>query len=205
MVSATLPAATVIGDVGSGPLNGYSVGNRSVSQVFQAPAADNVLTEWQFQVAGFVPNRGFTTNISLLIYDWNGTITLSVPHLSVSIPWPAATGLVSLSGLNIPLVSGQTYVAVYDTGDYRDQTIGFYSNNPYPDGRAAFANDIAGLNASAATNLDTVFSATFVHASAGQAPSVPEPATSSLLLAGAGVAIIRRIQRGRHGYGTRSN
>lgn len=196
LAAGTLPAVTIIGDVGAGPAIGYAVGNRRVSQIFTVPAVDNVLTEWQFQAAAFVPNRGFTTNISLLIYDWNGTITPSVPHFSTSVAWPASTGLVTFTGLNIPLVSGQAYVALYDTGDYRDQTIGFYANDPYAGGYGAFANDIAGLNAFAGRNFDTVFSATFVQGPSGvpanPPSSVPEPTTVSLLLGGASLVAIRR-------------
>src|SRR4051812_19740774 len=84
-----LCADTVIGDLGAGPV-AYAVGPHLIGQTFTVPTPDNVLTQWQFNVAGFVPFRGFTTSIIMTILDWPG-LANPVSHFGTSIPWPAAS------------------------------------------------------------------------------------------------------------------
>ena len=172
--------AAVIGNLTSASL-AFVSGRSFTGQTFTVPTPENVLTGWQFWVAGFLPSHGFTTEIGLAIYDWNGGLTCPcLPLYSTSIPWPAAPGVYSLTGLSVPLVSGQSYVAVYSTGDYSGATIGIHDINIYPDGQLLLGQSLTQLGTDAPiwTGFDTGFAGTFE----GSAAAVPEPSLFPILL-----------------------
>lgn len=198
LCGATLTADTIIGDLNPGP-HGYSIGHRMTGQVFTVPT-DNVLTTWQFDLFGWIPFRGFTTNIGVAIYDWTGDLTPPLLAYYVNfMPWPTTTGTVSLTGLDLPLVSGQTYITIYFTGDYSDRAIGLFGDY-YSGGQAGFGNDFLELAADVPLrpNFDTVFRATFT--ASPQASGAPEPSSLALVsiatIIAAGSRLRRRIGRG---------
>ena len=150
LCGAALSADTIIGDLNSGAA-GYTSGYHYAAQTFTVPA-DNVLTSWQFGVAGWLPFHGFTDTLNLFIKDWTGDLTTPSPsYLNASTPWPTTTGVVSFTGLDVPLVSGQSYVAIYLLGDYSGSAIGFYGANKYTGGQLLVGQDFAQLGASAAS------------------------------------------------------
>ena len=176
----TANATAVIGNLTTASL-GFLSGERFSGQTFTVPSPDNILTDWQFWVAGFQPGHGSTNTIGFAIYDWTGTLTCPcVPLFATSIPWPATPSVFSLSGLNVPLASGQTYVTVYDTGDYSGSTIGFHDINIYPDGQFATGVTLLqlGFDAPMWTGFDTGFRAAF---EASVASDVPEPSFFPIL------------------------
>jgi hypothetical protein len=154
------------------------------------------LTEWRFWVAGFLPFHGFTTDIGIAIYDWNGGLTCPcLPQYSTFIPWPATTGIYDLTGLNVPLVSGQSYVTVYSTGDYSGQTIGIHDIDIYPSGQLLLGQSLTQLGTDAPiwTGFDTGFAGTFE--GAAPATGAPEPSLFPILILIAIVAAWRRAPR----------
>ncbi len=194
----TLSANTVIGDLGSGS-PAHALGNRFIGQVFTVPTPDNILDTWQFSVAGFVAGQGTTTDISVIIADYPGLTSGITSHYGTSVPWPATTSVVTLSGLNLALNSGQTYVTIYDIGNYSGLTIGFYGSNLYAGGQGLFGQSFAGLETSAPgfANLDTDFAATFLGTTASP---VPEPSFFPILLLSALAAGCKqRLDKQRRG------
>jgi len=190
----TANATAVIGNLTSASL-GFISGRSFNGQTFTVPSPENVLTEWQFWVEAFQPFHGFTTEIGIAIYDWNGALTCPcLPHYSTSIPWPTAVGVFSLTGLNVPLVSGQTYVTVYSTGDYSGSTIGFHDINIYPDGQFLTGQSLTqlGIDAPIWTGFDTGFAATFDAAPAAGAPEPSFFPIFTLIAAIAGCRVVAR-------------
>ncbi|HEY1241462.1 MAG TPA: hypothetical protein VGF16_12945 [Bryobacteraceae bacterium] len=174
--------ATTIGSLTTASLSFVS-GGLVTGQTFTVPGADNVLTEWQFWVDGWLPGHGVTDDIGLAIYDWTGQLKCPcTPLFTTSVAWPTLPGVVSLTGLNVPLISGQTYAVVYDIGDYNGSSLGIHDINLYPDGQLLLAASISqlGLDAPTWTGLDTGFAATF-ETSAAQS-GVPEPSSLSMMV-----------------------
>ena len=193
----TADASAVIGNLTTASL-GFVSGKSFTGQTFTVPSPENVLTEWQFWVAAYQPFHGFTTDISIAIYDWNGALTCPcLPYYSTSIPWPTTNGVYSLTGLNVPLVSGQTYVTVYGTGDYSGQAIGFHDINLYPDGQLLLGLSLVqlGTDAPAWTAFDTGFAATFEGSAAPAA--TPEPSFISLFALLTVGAVVRMLMARR--------
>jgi len=187
-------ATTVVGNLTTASL-GFVSGRSFSGQTFIVPS-ENVLTEWRFWVAGYLPFHGFTTDIGFAIYDWNGGLTCPcVPHYSTSIPWPAAPGVYDLTGLDVPLVSGQSYVAVYSTGDYSGETIGIHDINLYQNGQMLLGQSLTQLGTDAPiwTGFDTGFAGTFE--SAAPAAGAPEPSLFPILTMIAVIAAWRRASR----------
>src|SRR5437870_3535019 len=186
----TADATAVIGNLTTASL-GFVTGRSFTGQTFTVPSPENVLTEWQFWVAAFQPFHGFTTDIGIAIYDWNGALNCPcLPQYFTFIPWPTTTGVFSLTGLNVPLVSGQAYVAVYRTGDYSGQTIGIHDINLYPDGQLLLGQNLVQLGTDAPiwSGFDTGFAATFEASTvSGDAPEPSFAPVFVLLMALAGV------------------
>ena len=189
----TADATAVMGNLTTASL-GFISGRSFTGQTFTVPSPENVLTEWQFWVAAFQPFHGFTTDIGLAIYDWNGALNCPcLPQYFTFIPWPTTTGVFSLTGLNVPLVSGQTYVAVYSTGDYSGQAIGFHDINLYPNGQLLLGQSLAqlGIDAPIWAGFDTGFAATFE--TSALAAAAPEPSFVPVLTLLAVVAGLRVV------------
>src|SRR5258708_5685888 len=101
--------ATVIGNLTTASL-GFVNGRSFTGQTFIVPRPEKVGREWRFWGAGFLPFRGFRTKSGVAIYDWRGGLAGPCPPRNCPpIPGPATTGVYSLTGLNVPLISGQSY------------------------------------------------------------------------------------------------
>jgi hypothetical protein len=190
----TANATTVIGSLTTASL-GFVSGRSFSGQTFTVPS-ENVLTEWRFWVAGFLPSHGFTTDIGFAIYDWNGGLTCPcLPQYATSIPWPATTGVYDLTGLNVPLISGQSYAAVYSTGDYSGETIGIHDISIYANGQLLLGQNLnqLGTDAPIWTGFDTGFAGTFE--SSGPPTGAPEPSMFPMLTLIALIAAWRRLGR----------
>jgi hypothetical protein len=194
MYGAMLNADTVIGDLGDGPVL-HSAGWREVGQTFTVPATDNVLTTWEFNIAPKNSDGG----LSLTIYDWTGDV-IGAPRYSFDLPWTTASGVISLTGLNVPLTSCQTHMAVDNIFAYPFNALAFYSSDHYSGGQATFEDVLAALEAKArgfiGDELD--FSATFKQSITSEAP---EPSFALVLailaVAAAGSAFRRPTQANR--------
>jgi hypothetical protein len=197
----TADATAVIGNLTTASL-GFVSGRSFTGQTFIVPSPENVLTEWQFWVAGFLPFHGFTTDIGIAIYDWTGAFNCPcLPLYSTSVPWPTTSGVFSLTGLNVPLVSGQTYVTVYSTGDYSGQTIGIHDINLYPDGQLLLGLSLTqlGTDAPVWTAFDTGFAATF---EASAPADAPEPSFLPVLALIGAISVVRVAVGRRRRTGT---
>ena len=96
----------------------------------------------------------------------------------------------------MPLVSGQSYAAVYSTGDYSGQTIGIHDINIYPNGQLLLGQSLTQLGTDAPiwTGFDTGLAGTFESAAAG----APEPSLFPILTL---IAIVAALPKKRMGHG----
>ncbi|MBI5087084.1 MAG: PEP-CTERM sorting domain-containing protein [Acidobacteria bacterium] len=178
MSAISLPAITIIdtmGDWDGGITNGWQL----TAQTIIAPA-DNVLTDYQFVLA---PRAG-AGSITFSVYAWSGGPTGPALYSTV-IPWSTG-GLVDISGISVPLVTGNLYGMLIDLQGYSGMSVHYQSNQTsYSAANAWWGNgtleSFPGLNHS--------FHAEF---NGGQ---VPEPGTLSLLALGAGFMLLRRVRQ----------
>lgn len=144
------------------------------SQKFPVPNVDNVLMLWKSEFADAM--SGMPVNFR--IYDDVGGVPGGNVYFSQNAVVPNGGGIIQFSNMNVALVSGNLYHAVWDFLGYSGQSIHFTSQDVVPGNGLWWSgswNDFP--------SLDQKLRAEFV----------PEPATLAAL--GAGLALLRARRR----------
>jgi len=153
LCGATLSADTVIGDFGAGTVSGFVTGGYVFAgQTFTVPTPDNVLTTWQIHM-----QHRDAQNIGFQIFAFTGGAIRFAALYDTLVPLAAEGGVIDLTGLNLPLVSGQTYIAAYHLFS-AEPSLAFFDHDVYSGGQATFTvGGLADLENRLGAFLSTAF------------------------------------------------
>ena len=152
-----------------GQTNGYNY----VAQTFTAPV-DNTLLNYQFEIAP----RNSNGTLEFSIYNWAGNTQAGPALYSVNLPWTSAGGTELLSSINLPLTTGNQYVAVINLLGYSNTSVYYDHINTYSGGNGLWSYD--GTIWTNYPQLSTEFRAEF----GSSATPTPIPAAAWLMVSG---------------------
>jgi len=144
------------------------------SQKFPVPNVDNVLMLWKSEFSDAM--SGMPVNFR--IYDDVGGVPGGNVYFNQNAVVPNGGGIIQFSNMNVALVSGNLYHAVWDFLGYSGQSIHFTSQDVVPGNGLWWSGSWSDF-----PSLDQKLRAEFV----------PEPATLAAL--GAGLALLRARRR----------
>lgn len=165
------PALTIdtTGISGQSTIGGHS----KVFQTFTA-TSHNVLSSWEFPLAP----RENASQLNFSVVPWSGNGPSGDALFSTTLDWNVDGGMHSVRDINLILNDGSRYAVMLDQG-FATTRFSIYGHNGYSGGSAYFGENRFNL-----ANHDLVFEASFTMA------SLPDPATTGMLLALSGSALI---------------
>ncbi len=165
--------------------NNITNGWMAQAQTFEAPSANcNVLSEWEFELAG----RTSAGQVTFNIYQWGSSGPVGGPLFTENLAWGTSAQLFDVTNINVTLTPGQLYGADIDLQGYSGPSVYFNANQNGYGYDAWWYMSSTGWED---IGFNQYFAANFSN-------SVPEPGSivlfGSSLLGVAGV-LRRRIQR----------
>lgn len=145
------------------------------AQRFPVPAGDNVLLNWQSQFDSSMTGMQVGFAITDIVSGVPGGTTYFTANPTID-----GTGTVTIASINLALVSGQDYAAVWDFNGYSGSSIHWISSNTAP-GNGLWRDQSGAWTEFA--DFDQRFIANF---------GVPAPGVAALLGLGAVGALRRR-------------
>jgi len=170
----------------------------AAAQTFAVPSAScDVLNSYEFELDGRSPAGSVQFNI----YQWGASGPTGSALYSTTLAWGTSASLFDVTSINLRLTPGQLYGADVDFLGYEGSSLWFQGNQTgYPGGSGWWYNPSFGGWVNVLGSND-YFAANF-----SGAPTVPEPGTIELLLAGLaamGLKLWRsRAHAGHQEFGT---
>src|SRR5271157_5432309 len=103
--SATAAYATACSSIDTRPYwdNNITNGWFAQAQTFEAPSANcNVLSEWQFELAG----RNAPGQVTFYIYQWGASGPIGSPLYSQTLNWGTSAQAFDITNINVALTPG---------------------------------------------------------------------------------------------------
>lgn len=110
--------------------NNITNGWLAQAQTFEAPSATcNVLSEWEFGLAG----RTSPGQVTFNIFQWGPSGPVGTALYSQNLSWGTTASLFDVTGINLTLTPGQIYGADIDLQGYSGPSVYFMENQTgYP-------------------------------------------------------------------------
>jgi len=113
----------------------------ATAQTITAPAVDNVLTDYRFELAP----RPSDAPASFTVYAWGTSGPILPPLYTTNFTWPAAGGVIDITGINATLTPGAVYGLSVDFLGYTGQSVHFNGNRTsYTGGNGWWTTDPSG-------------------------------------------------------------
>jgi hypothetical protein len=181
MLAGALARGTTIIDTTPNWDGNITNGWLAVGQSFTVPTTDTTLSRFTFTLSA--PSS--VSTVTFKVFNWSATGPTGAALLTQSVAWPANGGDVTLSALNLSLLSGQVYGAVVDLGGYSGASVYYMQTSPYAGGSASWFDGSSWSNYSAAYEMKFV----------AEFNAVPEPSVVCLVGLGVGVLAVGRLRR----------
>jgi len=105
--------------------NNITSGWTAQAQTFEAPSqACNVLSEWEFELAG----RTSPGQVTFNIYQWGANGPVGNPLYSQTLDWGTVAQMYDVNNINLQLTPGQLYGADIDLQGYSGPSVYFNGN-----------------------------------------------------------------------------
>jgi len=105
--------------------NNITNGWYAQAQTFEAPSQNcNVLSEWEFELAG----RTSPGQVTFNIYQWGSTGPVGNPLFTENLAWGTSAQLFDVTNINVTLTPGQLYGADIDLQGYSGPSVYFNGN-----------------------------------------------------------------------------
>lgn len=113
----------------------------ATAQTITAPAIDNVLVDYRFELAP----RPSDAQAAFTVYQWGSTGPILPPLFTTNFTWPSTGGVVDITNINVTMTSGAVYGIAIDFLGYTGQSVHFNANRiSYTGGNGWWTTDPSG-------------------------------------------------------------